>query len=189
MEPRSYELKNGLSLLIREAEVEDAGALIIHVNSVGGESDYLTLGPGEFELTEREEADFLRKCRDSENQVYILALIEDQIVGALNFSAGHRLRTRHSGELGMSVRKAYWGLGVGSTLLEALLEWARQTRVVKKINLRVRADNHRAILLYERKGFVREGTIRKEMFLDGVFYDLYWMGLVLEETVEARLNK
>ena len=179
MEPRSYELKNGLSLLIREAEVEDAGALISHVNRVGGESDYLTLGPGEFELAEREEADFLRKCRDLENQVYILALTEGQIVGALNFSAGHRPRTRHSGELGMSVRKAYWGLGVGSTLLEALLEWARQTRIIKKINLRVRADNHRAILLYERKGFVKEGTIRKELFLDGTYYDVDWMGLVL----------
>ena len=179
MEPRSYELKNGLSLLIREAEVEDAGALISHVNRVGGESDYLTLGPGEFELTEREEADFLRKCRDLENQVYILALTEGQIVGALNFSAGHRPRTRHSGELGMSVRKAYWGLGVGSTLLEALLEWARQTRIIKKINLRVRADNHRAILLYERKGFVKEGTIRKELFLDGTYYDVDWMSLVL----------
>ena len=179
VEPCSHKLKSGLSLLIREAEVEDARGLITHVNSVGGESDYLALGPGEFELTEREEAEFLRACRVSENQVYLLALVGDEIVGALNFSAGHRPRVKHSGELGMSVRRAYWGLGVGSTLLEALLEWARQTRIIKKINLRVRADNHRAILLYERKGFVKEGTIRKELFLDGTYYDVDWMGLVL----------
>ena len=179
LEPRTHELKNGLPLLIREAEAEDAKALITHVNSVGGESDYLTLGPGEFELTEREEAEFLRKCRASENQVYLLALVGDDIIGVLNFSAGHRPRVRHSGELGMSVRKAYWGQGVGSKLLDTLLGWARQTRIIKKINLRVRADNHRAILLYERKGFVREGTIHKEIFLDGVYYDLKWMGLIL----------
>ena len=179
MEPRSYELKNGLPLLIREAEVEDAGALITHVNSVGGESDYLALGSGEFELTEHEEAEFLRACRASENKVVLLAFIEGQIVGVLNFSASHRPRVKHSGELGLSVRKAYWGLGVGSSLLDTLLDWARQTGTIKKINLRVRVDNHRAILLYERKGFVREGTLRKEVFLDGVYYDLEWMGLVL----------
>ena len=179
VESHKFKLKNGLPLLIREAEAEDAGALIIHVNSVGGESDYLTLGPGEFELTEREEAEFLRACRVSENQVYLLALVGDEIVGTLNFSAGHRSRVRHSGELGMSVRKAYWGLGVGSSLLDTLLDWARQTGTIKKINLRVRADNHRAILLYERKGFVREGIIRKEILLDGAYYDLEWMGLVL----------
>ncbi len=178
MEPRSYEFKNG-SLLIREAEVEDAGALLTYIENVSGESDYLTFGPGEFELTEREEAEFLRACRASDNEVYLLALAGDEIVGTLNFSAGHRSRVRHSGELGMSVRKAYWGQGVGSGLLDTLLNWARQTRVIKKINLRVRVDNHRAILLYERRGFVREGTLRKEVFLDGVYYDLEWMGLFL----------
>ena len=185
VKPLTYELKNSLSLLVREAEAEDAGALLTHVNSVGGESDYLALGPGEFELTEREEAEFLRACRASENQVYLLALVGDEIVGALNFSAGHRPRVKHSGELGMSVRKAYWGLGVGSKLLDTLLDWARQTGTIKKINLRVRTDNRRAILLYERKGFVREGTIRKEIFLDGVYYDLEWMGLVLSEQGET----
>ena len=178
MEPRSYELKNG-SLLIREAEAEDAGALLTYIEDVSGESDYLTFGPGEFELTEREEAEFLRACRASDNEVYLLALAGDEIVGTLNFSAGHRSRVKHSGELGMSVRKAYWGQGVGSSLLDTLLDWAQQTRVIKKINLRVRADNQRAILLYERKGFVREGTLRKEVFLDGVYYDLEWMGLFL----------
>ena len=179
LEPRTHELKNGLSLLICEAEAEDAGALLAYIEDVSGESDFLTFGPGEFELTEREEAEFLRACRASESGVYLLALIGDEIVGTLNFSAGHRSRIRHSGELGMSVRKAYWGLGVGSSLLDTLLDWARQTGVIKKVNLRVRADNHRAILLYERKGFVREGTIRKEIFLNGAYYDLEWMGLVL----------
>ena len=178
MEPRSYELKNG-SLLIREAEAENAGALLAYIEDVSGESDFLTFGPGEFELTEREEAGFLRACRASENQVYLLALVGNEVVGTLNFSAGHRSRVKHSGELGMSVRKAYWGQGVGSSLLDTLLDWARQTGTIKKINLRVRTDNHRAILLYERKGFVKEGTIRKEIFLDGAYYDLEWMGLVL----------
>ena len=51
-----------------------------------------------------------------------------------------------------------------------------------KINLRVRTDNKRAILLYERRGFVKEAKIRKEIFIDGQFYDHYWMSLELDES-------
>jgi hypothetical protein len=52
MEPRKYELKNGRVLLIREVSVEDARALLDYVKRISGESDFLSFGPGEFELTE-----------------------------------------------------------------------------------------------------------------------------------------
>jgi len=179
MEPRKYELKNGHALLIREAAIEDARAILDYVEDISGESDFLTFGPGEFKLNEAEEEDVLRKYRDSANQLYVLGLIDDTIVTSLIFSAGHRPRLRHSGEFGMSVRKQYWGLGIGSLMLDALIHWARATQIVKKINLRVRTDNQRAIHLYERKGFVNEGTIRKEIFLNGTYFAQHWMGLEL----------
>jgi RimJ/RimL family protein N-acetyltransferase len=50
---------------------------------------------------------------------------------------------------------------------------------VTKINLRVRSDNVRAIALYERKGFEREGLLRRGMRVDDVYYDLLAMGLCL----------
>jgi len=40
-------------------------------------------------------------------------------------------------------------------------------------------DNPRAIALYQHKGFVIEGTIRKGIFLDGEYFDHYYMGLEL----------
>ena len=79
----------------------------------------------------------------------------------------------------MVVQKQYWGSGIGSHLIDVLLEWAMSTQIIKKINCRVRIDNQYAILLYERKGFVIEGTIKNEIFLNGKFYDLYHMGLQL----------
>jgi RimJ/RimL family protein N-acetyltransferase len=79
----------------------------------------------------------------------------------------------------MSVRQPYWGLGIGSLTLDTLVAWARATRIVPKIDLRVRTDNQRAITLYKRKGFVIEGTIRRAIFLDGEYFDHNWMGLEL----------
>ena len=77
------------------------------------------------------------------------------------------------------MRKPYWGLSIGSIMLDTLLGWARATQTITKVDLRVRVDNQRAIRLYESRGFVREGTLRKEIYLDGQYYDLYFMGLEL----------
>ncbi len=179
MEARSHELKNGCVLLIREAMPEDVRAVLDYVEAVSGESDFLTFGPGEFELTEAQEKDFLGRCHEADNQLYIVGLIGDQIVSTLNFSAGRRPRVRHSGEFGLSVRKSCWGLGVGAFMLDALIDWAKATQVVKKINLHTRTDNQRAIALYLRKGFMIEGMVSRGIFLHGEYFNHYLMGLEL----------
>jgi RimJ/RimL family protein N-acetyltransferase len=179
IEPRQHKLKNGLVLSIREARVQDARVLLDYIQDISGESDFLTFGPGEFDLSEADEKEYLRKCRESDNQLYLVGLIAGRVVSVLTFSGGRRSRVRHSGEFGISVRRDVWGLGIGSWMLDALIEWARATGIVKKLDLRVRTDNQRAIALYMQKGFVIEGTIRKEMLVDGKYFDHYWMGLEL----------
>jgi len=166
-------------LEIREAKVEDAAVILDYVEGVSGESDYLTFGPGEFEHTLAEEEQFLHNFYESYNQIMLLGLLDGEIASVLSFSAGRRARVRHFGEFGISVREAYWGLGIGAQMLDALIAWARDTGVIKKINLRVRTDNTRAIALYEHKGFTIEGTIRRAIYMDDRYYDNYWMGLEL----------
>ena len=179
MRSQQQKLRDGRVLLIREAQVEDARAVLDFVELIGGESDFLSFGTGEFGATEAEEENTLREYQDSENQLHILGLVEDTVAGSLTFSAGHRPRVRHTGEFGMSVRRKYWGLGIGSLMLDVLIDWARKSGIVKKINLRVRSDNQRAVHLYERKGFVHEGTISREIVLDGTYFNRHWMGLEL----------
>jgi RimJ/RimL family protein N-acetyltransferase len=164
---------------VRQAAPEDARAVLEYIEAVSGESDFLSFGPGEFEFTEAEEEEFIDRCLASQNQLYILGIGEDAIVATLTFSGGRRPRVRHSGEFGMSVRKRCWGLGIGSLMLDTLIHWAQATQIVKKINLRVRTDNRRAIRLYQRKGFLIEGTIRKAIRLEGEYFDHHWMGLEL----------
>jgi len=179
MQIQRFPVKNNRTLVIREAVVEDAAAVLDYVNGVSGESDYLTFGPGEFEHTLAEEEQFLRNFHESYNQIMLLGLLDDEIASVLSFSAGRRARVRHFGEFGLSVRKTYWGLGIGALMLDALIAWARDTSIVKKINLSVRTDNQRAIALYERKGFAIEGMIRRAIYMDGRYYHNYWMGLEL----------
>jgi RimJ/RimL family protein N-acetyltransferase len=103
--------------------------------------------------------------------------VDSKLAGTLSFSSGRRPRLRHTGELAVSVLRAYWGLGVASALIDSLLAWARDTGSITKVNLRVRTDNRRAIDLYERKGFRFEGRVSKELLVDGVHYDNLLLGL------------
>ncbi|MBL7200004.1 MAG: GNAT family N-acetyltransferase [Anaerolineae bacterium] len=177
MFPTEKTTVDGRRLLIREAGGSDAGPVLAYIDRISRETTFLTFGPGEFLLTREEESAYFEKCRRTENALYLLAFLKGTIVGTLTFQAGPRPRVRHAGEMGISVLKEHWGIGIASLLIDALLEWAKDGEIVKKIDLRVRADNDRAIALYRRKGFVVEGRLKKEIYLDGVFYDNLCMGL------------
>ena len=179
MIPQTHALGDNQTLLIREAAPQDAQAVLDHVHAIGGETDFLSFGPGEFDIPLDREREILQRFHETDNQLYLVGLVGGQIVSTLSFAGGHRPRIRHTGEFGVSVRKAYWGLGIGSRMLDAFLDWARASGIIAKVNLRVRTDNRRAIALYEDKGFVLEGTIRKAIQINGVYYDHHCMGLEL----------
>jgi hypothetical protein len=88
--------KDGRTLLIREAQGKDASVALEYLDLISQETDFLSFGPGEFRLTEKEEFDYLEKCRAAENCLYILALLEGIVIGILTFEAGTRPRIQHA---------------------------------------------------------------------------------------------
>jgi RimJ/RimL family protein N-acetyltransferase len=179
-EPQHTLLKDDLQLTLRQAEPRDAEQLLAYIDQVAGESENLTFDPGEFELSVEEERTFLQHMAESPTSLYLLAEITGEIVGVLTFSTGKRSRLQHGGEFGMSILRSHWNLGIGSRMLAYLIEWARQTGTIRKINLRVRVDNLAAIHLYEKYGFVQEGCVTREFYLHEQFVDAYLMGLQLD---------
>ena len=180
MVSKNIEPKNGQVLVIREAQKKDAAGVLEYVNKMAGETDYLTFGKGEFNMSLEDEEKFLESCKESDNQLFVVAEVAGTIIGNLSFKGGDKPRILHMGEVGVTVLKKYWGLGIGTSLVETLIEWAKSSGIIKKLNLRVRPDNDRAIRLYERFGFVREGLISREHFIDGKFYDSIFMGLQID---------
>ncbi len=177
---KNIEFSDGRLLVIREAEKKDTEAVLVYINKIAGQTEYLTFGPGEFKLSITQEEQFIEDHRESGNKLFIIAEIDETVVGTLAFVGGMRKKIRHTGEFGFSVSKDYWGLGIGTRLIEALIEWAKASEIIQKINLRVRADNAGAIEIYKRFGFVEEGMITMEFFIDGKFYDNVFMGLKID---------
>jgi RimJ/RimL family protein N-acetyltransferase len=170
---------------LRHAEPADAAAMLAYLRQMGSESSFVTFGAEGIPLGEEAEAAHIERVSKADNALFLLALADGGIIGALTFSGGDRSRTRHMGEFGVSVLKAWWGRGVASALLDAFLAWARRGGVIRKINLRVRADNARAIALYERLGFVYEGRSTRDLWVDGAFHDALLMGLEIDPEPEA----
>jgi len=171
-------LHDGRVVTLREAEVGDAEAIVAYCEEVAGESDNLSFGAGEFGISVERERIFLGSVLATANQVYFLAEHDGQIVGSLSCHGPQRVRMVHAVSFGMTVRAGWWGLGIGAALMDAMLAWAPGAGVTK-INLSVRTDNAAAIRLYERKGFVHEGTETRCMRIDGVYVDCHRMGLEL----------
>jgi RimJ/RimL family protein N-acetyltransferase len=147
---------------------------------VYAESDFLTGGPGEFERTVPQQQELIREYQQASLKLALVALVDGALVGTLTFAGKPQPRVRHTGDIGMAVRQPFWGLGVGSSMLDFLVQWARTTGgAITKLNLRVRSDNARAIRLYRRKGFVTEGTVTREHLIDGHYYSQDCMGLEL----------
>ena len=82
--------------------------------------------------------------------------------------------------MGITVLRKHWGLGIGTHLIENLITWARAGGIIRKINLRTRENNHRAIALYKRLGFVVQGTLTREFYVDSEFYGSLVMGLEID---------
>jgi RimJ/RimL family protein N-acetyltransferase len=175
-----FKLKNGESAIIRNASSSDAKKLLEYVNTICCESDFLTFGQGEFIMSVEQEESFLDHVSKQNNALYILAEIDGTIIGSLNFSGGPRPRTAHTGEFGISVLKKYWGNGIGTALINYLIEWCRQTGIIRKINLIARSDNLSAIHLYRKLGFVEEGVLTRNMQINGKFYDGLYMGYTID---------
>lgn len=173
-------LTSGKKIIIRKANVGDAEKLALYKKFISSESDFLTFGENEMEITEKQERQSIEVINNKDNSIMIVGLIDGEIVGSIVFRGGEKIRIKHVGELGVTVRKPYWGLGIASILLEFLIKWAKETRIVKKINLRVRTDNEKAIKLYEKYKFKKEGIITRDFYINGKFYDSISMGLLID---------
>jgi RimJ/RimL family protein N-acetyltransferase len=105
----------------------------------------------------------------------LVAVAGDEIVGSL-----HVERSRFGfGELGMAVAREWRGRGVGSALLAAAIEWARE-QGLHKLSLSVFPHNAAAIALYRKFGFADEGRrVKQFRRANGELWDALDMGLLL----------
>jgi putative acetyltransferase len=101
----------------------------------------------------------------------LVAEVESRVVGVASLHLQTGPRRRHCGDIGMAVHDDFQGRGVGSALMAALIDLADNWLGLRRLELYVYVDNAPAIRLYEKFGFVSEGTARDFAFRDGRYVD------------------
>jgi RimJ/RimL family protein N-acetyltransferase len=163
IEPQHFTAANGERFTIRTAQPDDAAALLAYIRPLAQETGFFILEPDEFPATEEQEQQWVQDHLDSPGKLVLLAEADGTIIGNVSFDNGPHRRIAHRGTLGIGVVKQWRGRGVGTALLQMLLEWATATPLIEKVCLEVFATNETAIRLYRTLGFIEEGRRPKDI--------------------------
>ena len=162
----------------RKATVADAHFLAEYVRKVGEETDFLSYGKDTFNMSDEHEGRFIERFEKSKKDIMLIALDGDKIIANASLEASKVLRYSHRSELSITVLKEYWGKGVGSRLMEIMIDFAKE-KGIELIYLEARADNERAISLYKKYGFVKKGEVDKFFKINGEYFGAVIMTLEL----------
>ncbi len=169
-----------MDFIIRPVEIADAKGL-----------NALRRMPGVFENilgipSERVKSseDFLMNMGKNQHQLVAVAMSTEgieTIIGTIGLDTSANPRMRHSGVIGIMVHKDYQNAGVGTALMKAILDIADNWLMLIRIELSVFEDNERAIHLYEKFGFKKEGLKRLAVIRNGKYENEYIMSRILGE--------
>ena len=116
---------------------------------------------------------------------HIVAERAGRVIGDLGIERASQPRRMHSAAIGMAVHDDYQRRGVGSLLVASAIDLCEQWMGIRRIELEVFTGNTSGVKLYEKFGFVTEGTLRDFALLDGRFVDAYSMARVSEGPTRA----
>ena len=160
--------RDGRRWILRPARPTDGRALARLFADVRKEGRWLITSPGA--VSEPSEAYWISEMIRAAEHLALVAEADGEVVGNVLVSVERGVATEHIGVLSIVIDEGWREVGVGSALVAGAQRWARE-RGLRKLSLGVVPDNQRAIAVYERSGFVREGLRRMHYRTSGRFRD------------------
>lgn len=168
-------------LTIRPATPDDAAGYNAYRRRMADEPDNkITYWPGEYTRTTEEMQRLLAAMNGTQH--ILVAEVGGEIIGHCACGGSAKRALRHTVGLGIDIDRNYRHQGVGSALMQAMIDWARTNPVIRRIELDVFTHNLPAIHLYLKYGFEIEGRKRCAYFKERGYVDAYLMALILDDT-------
>jgi L-amino acid N-acyltransferase YncA len=175
---RTFTAKNGLEMTIRPAQTGDSCAIIDTVRSQAMERSYVLME--HYGRDVEAEQEYISGLNIAKN-LLIVAATGDEVVGclaALQADAGRRRETAHILYVGLHLREAFRGLGIGPQLHDYTITWAVE-KGFKKLEANIFTTNKRSLSMFKNAGFVEEGVRHNRIQVGREFIDEVLMGKLL----------
>lgn len=168
--------RSGEAIELRNAEVQDAAALIEYLKVTNAESPYLICEPEEITLSLEQEIEIIKRKEAAERELLLLAFENGRHIGNVSLmSVGTSVRYKHRCSIAIALYKEYCRRGIGRIMLGEVLDVAKKTGYTQA-ELEVVTENTGAVHLYESLGFVKCGQLPNSMrYKDGRTVDSYLM--------------
>lgn len=175
-DPLEVKDKTGRTIVLRNAEISDAEALIQYLKITTKETPYLIREPDEVTLTIEQEEHFIKNRINAERELLLIAAIDGKHIGNCSLmSIGSYKRYAHRCEVAIALYQEFCGNGIGTIMLQTILDLAKKVGY-EQAELEVISGNERAISLYRKLGFETYGTFPNNMkYKNGQYADAYWM--------------
>ena len=168
----------GDNVYLRAIEMEDAPRFVEWLNDpevrcyLARNFPPLNLG------REREWIENLYK--DQNSVTFAMVLKEsDKLIGSTGLDVDWR--NRHAA-FGIAIGdKTEWSKGYGTEATKLVVRYGFDTLNLNRIFLTVFDHNPRAMRVYEKAGFVKEGVLRQDRYVNGAYRDAIVMGILREE--------
>ena len=120
-------LRDGSQCRIASPEAADAAKVLEHMRLTSEETHHMLRHAEEIQKTADEEAAYLEAMLESPSNLMIAAFIGDELAGNAGIArVGDFSKIRHRARFGISVKKKYWGRGIGWTLTQAIMDEAKK---------------------------------------------------------------
>ena len=175
---RSFTAKDRRKVVLRTPVWEDLDDFLELINSfIEERADILRTE----KVSRDEEIDFLSRVLsrlEKDEMFYLVAEVDGKVVAVSEISkrSGYE---KHVGVIGIAIRSEFRDLGIGTEMMNALVEQAQEMGL-KVLTLTAFAANKPAIHVYEKVGFLQTGRIPKKHFKDGKYIDEIIMTKLLE---------
>lgn len=169
-------LKNGEILTITLPMLDDAQELADFANAVRCESRFVTMGEEDEICTRASQERRIQSVLNDDKYFIFLAKLNGRLVGSSTFGAvSSKVRLAHRCDMGISVLRKYWGLGIASEIMKVIIEKAKEVGF-EQIELDVVEENAPARHLYKKFGFYETGYIKHGMkYANGTYARLILM--------------
>ncbi|CDH19891.1 GNAT family N-acetyltransferase [Xenorhabdus bovienii] len=162
-----------MEIIIRAAESEDAE----HFQRIFSHPDVY---PNTLQLPCPSREMWRERLKENKTRgtIHFVAEIDGKVVGNVSLFTLDNPRRRHVVGVGISVDADYSGKGIGSKMMEFAIDYAFNWLAAVRIELEVFTDNEKAIALYTKFGFEKEGVLRKASLKNGQYCDVMAMSII-----------